>query len=80
MISALFLTEKVPPHVRASQSPIKYAPFLAASGVARREHLEKDPVVANELEAQMRLQKSGDQRCPAAHEARYGAPDKSFSR
>jgi len=34
MISALFLTEKVPPHLRASQPAIKYAPFLAASGVA----------------------------------------------
>ena len=55
MISALFLTEKVPPPLRASQSAIKYAPFLAASGVAQREHLEEEPVVANELEAQMKL-------------------------
>jgi hypothetical protein len=37
------------------QFAIKYARLLAASGVARREHLEKDPVVVNELEAQLKL-------------------------
>jgi hypothetical protein len=37
------------------QFAIKYARLLAASGVARREHLEKNPGVANELEAQLKL-------------------------
>jgi hypothetical protein len=37
------------------QFAIKYARLLAASGVARREHLEKNPAVANELEAQLKL-------------------------
>ena len=37
------------------QFAIKYARLLAASGVARREHLEKNPGVADELEAQLKL-------------------------
>ncbi|HXN94683.1 MAG TPA: peptidylprolyl isomerase, partial [Candidatus Acidoferrales bacterium] len=37
------------------QFAIKYARLLAASGEARREHLEKNPGVANELEAQLKL-------------------------
>jgi PPIC-type PPIASE domain len=37
------------------QFAINYVRLLAASGVAQREHLEKDPVVANELEAQLKL-------------------------
>jgi len=37
------------------QFAIKYTRLLAASGVARREHLEKNPGVANELEAQLKL-------------------------
>jgi hypothetical protein len=48
------LAPGTPPDARP-QFAIKYARLLAASGVARREHLEKDPVVANELEAQLKL-------------------------
>src|SRR5882762_4937498 len=48
------LAPGTPPDARP-QVAIKYARLLAASAVARREHLEKDPVVANELEAQLKL-------------------------
>ncbi|PYU75454.1 MAG: hypothetical protein DMG49_03050 [Acidobacteria bacterium] len=48
------LAPGTPPDARP-QFAIKYARLLAASGVAQREHLEKDPVVANELEAQTKL-------------------------
>jgi hypothetical protein len=48
------LAPGTPPDARP-QFAIKYARLLAASGVARREHLEKDPMVANELEAQLKL-------------------------
>jgi len=48
------LAPGTPPDARP-QVAIKYARLLAASGVAQREHLEKDPVVANELEAQLKL-------------------------
>src|SRR5437016_3740946 len=48
------LAPGTPPDARP-QFAIKYARLLAASGVARREHLEKNPVVANELEAQLKL-------------------------
>jgi hypothetical protein len=48
------LAPGTPPDARP-QFAIKYARLLAASGVARREHLEKDPAVAHELEAQLKL-------------------------
>src|SRR2546430_1751371 len=48
------LAPGTPPDARP-QFAIKYARLLAASGVAQREHLEKVPVVANELEAQVKF-------------------------
>jgi len=48
------LAPGTPPDARP-QFAIKYARLLAASGVAQREHLEKNSAVANELEAQVKL-------------------------
>lgn len=43
------------PQAARRQFAINYARLLAASGVAQRQHLEKNPAVANALQAQMKL-------------------------